>query len=427
MQQSVTEHLAERNTNLLTLGRNEIGQRSETVRRANLSAIVRELHDHGPRSRSGLVARTGLTRSAIRALIGELVAGDLVSEGRAAPLGTPGRPSPVVRLNPDRAVVLALEVAVDSLAVATVGLGGHVFDLIRVDRPREHASVDEIAADLARLANVVLARRPGDHPPIGAGVAVVGVVRRIDGLVSMAPNLGWHDVPLGDRLAAALGTDVPISVANDADLGALAEWRRGAAIGVSNLLFLSAEVGIGGGLIVDGRPLTGVAGYGGEVGHLPVDRNGSPCRCGSVGCWETEAGAGALLRLAGRPADGGRAEVEAVIRDAEAGSPVEVEAVAEIGRWLGYGLAGLINLFNPRLVVLGGLFGRIYPMVSELVDSELDRRALPAPRKLVRIVPATLGIDAPLLGAAELAFEPLLSDPAAWMPSRDVYSRLASA
>jgi predicted NBD/HSP70 family sugar kinase len=404
-----------------------IGQRSETVRRANLSAIVRELHASGPLSRSELVTRTGLTRSAIRALIGELVAGDLVSEERAAPLGTPGRPSPLVRLNPDGAVVVALEIAVDSLAVASVGLGGHVFDRIRIDRPRGHTSVDEIAADLAELTSVVRARRPSDDPLIGVGVAIVGVVRRIDGLVSMAPNLGWVDVPLGERLAAALDTPVPISVANDADLGALAEVRRGAAIGARDVLFLHAEVGVGGGLIVDGQPLTGVAGYGGEVGHIPVNPNGAPCRCGSVGCWETEVGAGALLRRAGHPPEGGRAEVDAVLREAEMGYAAALTALAEVGRWLGFGLAGLINVLNPRLVVLGGLFGRIHPLISEILDAELDRRALPAPRKLVRVLPATLGIDAPLLGAAELAFEPLLADPAVWMASRDILPELASA
>lgn len=404
-----------------------IGQRSETVRRANLSAIVRELHAGGPLSRSDLVASTGLTRSAIRGLIGELAAADLVSEERAAPQGTPGRPSPLVCLNPQGAVVLALEIAVDSLAVAMVGLGGNVFGRVRVDRPSGHSSVDEIAADLAELATLIRARRPTRDPLVGVGVAVVGVVRRSDGFVSMAPNLGWRDVPLGERLAQALDTPAPIAVANDADLGALVEQRRGAAIGCDHVLFISGEYGVGGGLIVDGKPLTGVAGYGGEVGHIPVNPNGTACRCGSVGCWETEVGEGALLRLAGHPPGGGRGEVDAVLREAAAGSPAALSALDHVGHWLGLGLAGLVNVFNPRLVVLGGLFGRIHPFVSRTLEDELDRRALAAPRSLVRVVPATLGVDAPLLGAAELAFEPLLADPSAWMASRDALVELASA
>jgi predicted NBD/HSP70 family sugar kinase len=404
-----------------------IGQRSETVRRSNLSAIIRELHAGGPASRSELVARTGLTRSAIRALIGELATADLVVEERAEPQGTPGRPSPVVRLNADGAVTLGLEVAVDSLAAAVVGLGGVVFERVRIDRPAGYTSVETIAADLAGLAADLRSRRPSRETPVGVGAAVVGVVRRSDGFVSMAPNLGWRDVPLGAALAAALDVEAPISVANDADLGALVELRRGAAIGGDHVLFISGEYGVGGGLIVDGRPLTGVAGYGGEVGHLPVNPNGAACRCGSFGCWETEVGEAALLRMAGRPPGGGRAEVDAMLRDADAGAPAALSALDHVGRWLGVGLAGLVNVFNPRLIVLGGIFGRILPFVGPTIERELDGRALAGPRRLVRVVPAMLGEDAPLLGAAELAFEPLLADPAGWLVPRRARLDLASA
>src|SRR4051794_4921509 len=265
------------------MGRDDLGQRSETVRRANLGALVRELHGRGPLSRSDLVAQTGLTRSAIRGLIGELVAAGLVTEGPAISLGTPGRPSPLVELNPEGAVVLAIDIEVDSIAVAIVGLGGQVLDRISIDQPRGESSVDTIVATVARLAAEVCARRPVDEPLIGVGVAVVGIVRRSDGLVSMAPNLGWRDAPLGEQLTRALPLDVPISVANEADLAALAEHRRGAAVGFGDVLFISGEVGVGGGLIADGRPLTGVAGYGGAARPKPREppagtRRGRPPR-----------------------------------------------------------------------------------------------------------------------------------------------------
>lgn len=392
-----------------------VGQRSETVRRANLSAIVRQLHLRGPLSRSELVAATGLTRSAIRSLIGELVGAGLVIEERATSVGTPGRPSPVVRLDPEAVVALALELTVDSLGAAVVGLGGQVLEYLRVDRPRGHSSLEDIAADLVALAGRVSEARGRPDATIGVGVAVCGVVRRFDGLVSMAPNLGWRDVPLGEALERCLDRSMPIAVANDGDLGALGELRRGAARGADNVLFVSGEVGVGGGLIVEGRPMTGVAGYAGEVGHMPVNPAGLPCRCGSVGCWETEVGEPALLRRAGRDPAGGQHAVDAVLRDADAGDPLALQALDEVGRWLGIGLAGLVNLFNPRLVVLGGVLGRIHPYVHARVDEQLDQRALPAPRRLLRVVPAALGVDAPLVGAAELAMEPLLADPAAWL------------
>ena len=361
--------------------------------------------------------RTGLTRSAIRGLIGEFVLADLVTERRAPSLGGPGRPSPLVRPNPENAIVLAFDIAVDSLGVALVGLGGEVLDLARAQRSREQSSLAGTVDQLAGMANAMLASSRGDIP-IGIGVAVAGIVRRSDGFVAMAPNLGWREVPLSAPLAKALDLPSPISVANEADLGALAELRRGAAIGADSVLYLSGEVGVGGGLIVDGRLLTGVAGFGGEVGHMPINPDGIACQCGSVGCWETEVGEEALLRLAGHRPDGGWSEVDAVIAEARSGAPIALGAFDDVGRWLGVGLAGLVNIFNPRLVVMGGLFGRIHPLVERSLEAELDRRALPGSRALVRVVPARLGVDAPLLGAAELAFEPFLADPAAWLRPR---------
>ena len=405
----------------------EIGLRSETVRRANLSAIVRELHGHGPLTRSDLVARTGLTRSAIRGLIGELTAAGFVVEERSSGLGTPGRPSPVVSLTPRRAVALALEIDVDSLAAAAVGLGGEVLGSRRIDRPSGHVTAEAISVDLANLANELRDEAWTPEAVVGVGVGVVGVVRRSDGLVSMAPNLGWRDVPLGDALTRAMDLTVPVSIANEADLGTLAEHRRGAAVGSDQVLYVAGEVGVGGGLIVDGKPLAGAAGYGGEVGHIPINPAGVACRCGSVGCWETEVGAWALLRRAGRPPGGGQRDVDAVVAEAEAGSPVAIAAFDEIGRWLGIGLAGLVNVFNPEIIVLGGLFGRILPFVEGSMHGALDRMALSAPRGLVRVVPAKLGVDAPLIGAAEYAFEPLLDDPAGWFASRGELVALATA
>jgi len=400
-------------------GRELVGQRSETVRRANLSAIARQLHGRGALSRSELVARTGLTRSAIRGLIAEFVAANLALETRSEPDGLPGRPSPLVQPRREAAVVLALEIAVDSLAAAIVGLGGTTIEKLRIDLPRGHSSVEAVTRDLVRLTGK-LRHLPRLRPALlGVGVAIVGVVRRDDGQVSTAPNLGWRDVPLGARLTTALDVGVPTFIANDADLGALIELRRGAARGADDLLFIAGEVGVGGGIVVAGRPLTGVAGYAGEIGHISVNPAGRPCRCGSTGCWETEIGEEALLRRAGVPAEGGRRAVDQVIAAAAAGEHQALAAVDEVGRWLGIGIAGLVNVLNPRVVVLGGLFSKLAPRLIPRVEEELDRFALAAPRANVRVAAAQLGMDAPLLGAAELAFEPFLADPAAWLGARD--------
>jgi predicted NBD/HSP70 family sugar kinase len=386
-----------------------------------------QLHLHGSLSRSELVAWTGLTRSAIRGLIGELVAGGLVTEERAESLGAPGRPSPLVRPNDESATVLALEISVDSLAAAVVGFGGTVHHAVRAERPRAHFAPEEIVADLVELSAPLLRGGKERLRLIGVGVAIVGIVRRSDGLVRLAPNLGWRDVPLGSLLAGALDLLPPPVVANDADLGVLAEHRRGAARGYADAVYLAGEVGVGGGILVDGLPLRGAEGYAGEIGHLPVNQAGRECRCGSIGCWETEVGERALLEAAGRPPDGGPDEVEDLLEAANAGDETALAALHRIGEWLGIGIAGIVNTFNPRVVILGSLFDRIHPFVIDTVTAELRARALEASRDLVSVVPAALGGESVLLGAAELAFEPFLSDPAAWLVPRDGDIQLATA
>ncbi len=387
------------------------GVRSETVRSANLATILRELHFHGPASRSELVARSGLTRSAIGALVGELVKADLVIEQRAASDGSPGRPSPVAAPVADRNVAIAVDVAVDSLAVGVVGLGGVILHSERIDRPRERVAVDATIDDIVAVVRRLQRRLDPACRVLGIGVGVVGLVNRTDNSVSIAPNLGWHDVAFGARLQRALDTTIEVVVSNDADLAALAEVRRGVAAGQRDVLYVWGEVGVGGGLVSAGEPVTGAAGFAGEIGHVPVNPDGRPCRCGSVGCWETEIGEGALLERSGRSPDGGRDAVDALLADADRGVPLALDALAVQARWLGIGIAGLINVLNPSMVVLGGLLGRVYPYVRVRVDAEIERRALESSRRGLVVVVSALGSDAPLVGAAELAFEQVLADP----------------
>ena len=136
------------------------------------------------------------------------------------------------------------------------------------------------------------------------------------------------------------------------------------------------------------------------------------CACGAIGCWETEAGEGALLRQAGLAiGTGGRASVDLVIARAAAGEQQERAAIESVGRWLGLGIADLINLFNPELVVLGGMYARLHPLMHGQMEEGVRSRALAAPGSMVRIVPTALGIDAPLIGAAELALSAIIDDP----------------
>jgi predicted NBD/HSP70 family sugar kinase len=380
------------------------------LRRQNLGVVLERLHLSGPLSRSELTTSTGLNRSTIAALVGELAELGLVEERGTTPAAGPGRPSPMVHVRPEGAVALAIELVVDSLGVATVGLSGQVYNLVRIARSTDRYSPEETVQDVAKLAGPLLDALPPDHVLAGVGVAVAGTTRREDGVVTFAPNLGWRAVPLAELLEDELDLPVPVAVANEADLGALAEHRRGVRPGTDHLVYVSGEVGVGCGVIVDGRPLLGAAGFAGEAGHTLIRPDGRPCRCGARGCWETEAGEAALLRHAGIPAGAGA--IEEIARRAAAGDATTLRALEEVGRWLGLGVGNLVNLFNPEVVVLGGtyeqLFGLLEPSMTEAVRS----RALAAPAEMASIVPSALGADAALLGAAELVLSAIVTDPA---------------
>jgi predicted NBD/HSP70 family sugar kinase len=244
---------------------------------------------------------------------------------------------------------------------------------------------------------------------VGVGAAVAGITRRSDGFVHLAPNLGWRDVPIADMLAAELDLGVSVFAANEADLGALAEHLR-VRPGISNLVYVSGEVGIGAGVIMDGKPMLGSAGYAGEAGHTLINPEGRQCRCGAIGCWETEAGEAALLRRAGF--GDGTGHLDEVAERAAAGDVAILRAIGEVGRWLGYGIGNLINLLNPDLVVLGGLYQRLFEFLESSVVEGAKVRTLEAAGGMATIARSGLGSDAPLIGAAELVLSRVIADPA---------------
>lgn len=392
------------------LGARSTGVTSDEVRRHNLALVLDRVHRSGAASRSSLTAATGLNRSTVHHLVAELVDLGFVEEGPPEIEG-PGRPSPMVAPIPHSGVALACAINVYSLEVAAIGLGGHFFARLVEPSPVGGQSPEETVARIAEMAGRVLARLPHAARVIGAGVSVTGVVRPEDGLVRIAPNLGWVDVPLGPRLEAVLG--VPVTLTNDADAGALAEHMRGAASAASDILYVSGEVGIGIGVISDGLPFGGASGYAGEAGHMVVNPTGIRCGCGARGCWETEAGEAALLNATGTAVESdGLAALADLERRAVGGDPRALDGIAAVSHWLGIGLGSLINIFNPELVVLGGFFNTFHRWMAGPAREAIESQAIAASLASVVMVASALGDDAPLVGAAEIALAPVLADPA---------------
>lgn len=381
----------------------------DDLRRHNLARLLRRVHESGDATRSELVAYSGLNRSTVGGLVSELSDAGLVVEG-AGSAGQVGRPSLVVQADRDSAVVVAFDLRVERTVAALVGLGGEVIAR-REQRHRRSYTPQSAAKTISTLTRQVLAEAPRRAAWVGIGVGVPGIVDHTDGSVRLAPNLSWVDVPFGDMVRETITTQFGFTptvwISNDADLGAIAEHVRGVGSSARNLIYLSGDVGIGAGVIIDGRLMSGAGGYGGEVGHMIINPDGAECRCGARGCWETEIGRDAILRAAGGSGDAADiAEVLAATR-VRGGKGAGVEGV---GDWLGIGLANLVNLFNPEVIVLGGDLRIIFPMVTGQVLRRI-RFSLPGARDQVRVEVPALNGDSTLLGAAETAFEDLLADP----------------
>lgn len=387
------------------------GLRSAGVRQGNLATILELIHRQGAISRSQLVSYSGLTRSAIGGLVTDLVELGFVSEEQSSSQGRPGRPSSSVIPTSETNVALSVVINVDSIVVSAIGFGGVALAGARTRSTSGGWLVDETLDLISSLIKDVRGELDPSARIFGIGVAVPGLVRHLDDCVVMAPNIGWSDVPLGPRLRELLSASIPVLVRNEANVGALAEIRRGAAAGHDHVLYLSGEVGVGGGVLSNRELVTGGSGFAGEIGHLHVNNDGRACRCGSFGCWESEVGEHALLARAGLPESGGSEAVDQLMERATMGDEVAMAAIAEHGRWVGIGLASLLNILDPEVVVFGGLFAQTFDLMRPAMDVELANRSLRSVRERCVLMASSLGPSALSIGAAELVWDLVIDDP----------------
>lgn len=386
------------------------GRGNSEVRRHNLSLVLRLVHENRSVARSALTRRTGLNRSTIAALVGELVDRGLVEEIEPDLTNQVGRPSPLV-VPTVTAVSIAVNPEIDAVTVSAVALGGRVLSRVRHPTSSVPTPDEAVAIVAAETKSLVAGLEPG-QVVVGIGVAFPGLVRAHDGLVRLAPHLRWVDEPFAAKLERSTG--FPVRAANDASLGIIAEHTFGSGTGVDDLIYLNGgSSGIGGGIISHGRVIGGAEGYAGEFGHTLVNSNGALCHCGATGCLETEVRRDRLLGLLGL-ADADAEEFDTALLTSSA-SEVRREVTRQLD-YLAIALRNAINILNPRLVVLGGFLAALYAAHPDHLDGLVAAQPLLAARESVEIRPAELGANILMIGAADLAFETILADPQRFRP-----------
>ncbi|ATL25574.1 ROK family transcriptional regulator [Streptomyces formicae] len=374
------------------------------MRRRNLARVMHAVAAHGPLSRAAVASRIGLTRAAVSTLVDELIRTGLLDELGPERPSRVGRPGSALAVSGRGPIGIGAEVGVDHLAVCAVDLRGEVrARAVRRVANRRRAPepvLEELSAMVERLSAEV---RQVGLSPAGLAVAVPGLITRDARTVVRAPNLGWRDIDL----APLLPSDLPLSVDNEANFGALAELWLGADT-PEDFLHVSAEIGIGAALVVDGRLLRGAHGFAGELGHVPVRPEGPPCPCGGRGCLEQYAGEEAVLRAAGV---GPGVDRVGLLADRAAARDAGVrQALHGAGEALGIALTGAVNLLDPRAVVLGGALSRLAPWLLPSLEQELTGRTA---GRACGVTVSEIGSDGPLLGAAHSVVRAVLDDPMA--------------
>ncbi|MEU2728633.1 ROK family transcriptional regulator [Streptomyces griseoviridis] len=374
------------------------------MRRRNLARVMHAVSAGGPLSRAAVASRIGLTRAAVSSLVDELIRSGLLQELGPERPGRVGRPGSALAVSGHGPAGIGAEIGVDHLAVCAVDLRGEVRARIVRQGANRGRPAAPVLAELTALVRLVVARaeRAGLWPA-GLAVAVPGLVARDARTVVRAPNLEWRDTDLG----ALLPAEFPLTVDNEANFGALAELWLGADT-PPDFLHVSAEIGIGAAVVVDGGLLRGTRGFAGELGHVPVRPEGPACPCGGRGCLEQYAGEEAVLRAAGL--EPGEDRVGLLADRAAEGDEHVRRALRDAGTALGIALTGAVNLLDPEAVVLGGALSGLAPWLLPALEEELDRRTA-GPACPVSV--SRLGPEGPLLGAAHSVVRAVLDDPAA--------------
>ncbi len=393
----------------------------ELVRKVNKSIILNTLRLCAPISRADLAVRTGLNRSTISNIIASLIEEGLVHETELQDSKV-GRPAISLMLKPEGGAVIGVEIGVGFISLILTDFVANPLwrERIEIDSALPQLEILTQAEQMIDRAMQIVAER--ELRPLGIGVGLPGLVDILQGELIFAPNLRWEHVPF--RLMWNQRFRLPVYTENEGNAAALGEYYFGAARGADNMVYLSSGIGLGGGVIIRGKLFRGNNGFASEIGHMMMDPRGELCGCGRRGCWETQVSPRAVLRRVQQSVmmapnslvhsliggDLTRLKFQTVVEAARAGDPVCMQALEDVAVNLGLGIANLVNIFNPELIVIGGALSLGQDLLMPVVEKTVFREALgPAARKL-RIAPSAHGADACVVGAVAMVLDDILRE-----------------
>lgn len=393
------------------------------VRQINLSLIMHALWTDSPISRARLSQKTKLNKTTVSDLVNELNQQGFVREIGMQTSGT-GRPATLLTLNPAMGYIVSCEIGVGFLEVLVTDFAPKaIWRIKEVTNPGATQS-DILDRMMVLLHEAVEQGKSSAGKLLGIAVGVPGLVDHVTGNILFAPNLKWRNIPLLTLLEKE-SFGVPLFVDNEANMAALGEHFFGAAQEYREILYLSGNVGLGGGFLSDGILRRGASGMAAEYGHMTMDPDGELCNCGNYGCWETLVSQNSLYKKIIHAVQTGETSilsaktqgqwenlsVELIVESARAGDRVAINSLEEIGHSLGVGIASLLNALNPEIVVLGGILSIASEFLLPVVNEEIQKRALQWSRESVQVIPAAHGSDACVKGGIATVYQSILAQP----------------
>ncbi len=394
------------------------------VRETNLSFVLRQIHTQSPISRAQLAVLTGLNKSTVSSLVDDLIERNLVCETGMNSAGA-GRPATLLEINCNAGCIIGVELGVDFVSVAVTDFLGNI-----IWRRKEDADPSE---DQKKMINqtlqivkeaMAMAKKKGPRI-FGIGLATPGTVDLKEGVLIFAPNLHWRNVPF--RKLFSEQTKLKVFIENDANAAAISEHLFGTARQCRDFLFVFAGVGIGGGLFLNGELYRGKNGYAGEIGHSPITAEPSQtiCHCGNRGCWETYANQYSIIQRVQARLEVKRSSIvpklmaeqkspltiPLIKQAADAGDMEARESFIEAGHAMGQGFAGLINIFNPEKIILGGPLSIAGDYLLPTIKDTIARHSLTEIDQQAEVLISPFGPDASLIGAIAIVADDVLSFP----------------
>lgn len=392
------------------------------IRKLNTRTVSECLRLYSPLSRAELAKRTGLYRSTISSIISELIDRGFVRETEIQSDLRIGRPGMLLEFNPQGGSAIGVDLGVDYISTILVDYTANIIWRQRIAIDADGSEADIVTQAEKTIVDALKFSQEIGIPPMGIGVGLPGLVDTDLGKLIIAPNLHWKDLPI-----KALWTqkfNLPVFVENESNNGAMGEFFYGVAHGKQDFIYLGTGIGLGGGIMIDGKLFKGSKGFAGEIGHTLLYKDGIRCGCGDNSCWETYVGPRYIMQRIRQILANGQHSIireivhgdlnlinmDIVIEAAKQQDPIAMDTLQEIGVHLGRGISNLINIFNPELIVMGGALSPASPWLIPNIQKSIQKHALAPLLENLSIVPSRLGQDSSVMGAVALVLDNILRD-----------------